>query len=213
MCLFYLIPSIWAKLLCIVRMVSMEKTGVSQTARQAVIASGSVINGHFIFADGDHATTKIEIDRLWDNPKSLKIILELLAKADGLPPADVIIGVPRGGQLLAQAIVPDYLDISIARLERIPGGAKQDYRFVSTADETLAKNAQSIRIYEDVVTTLSSIAGVVRLLDPTHQTIHSLAIWRRGEVKAKYHQGITDHYLVEEPVESFAAADCPVCNK
>ncbi len=185
----------------------------SQSARQAVIASGALINGHFIFADGDHAITKIEMDQLWDNPKSLKIILELLAQADGLPPADVIIGVPRGGQELALAVAKDYLKIPIAHLERIPGGSKQDFRFVSPADEDLAHSAKSVRIYEDVVTTLSSIAGVVRLLDPAKQTIHSLAIWRRGEVKAKYRQGVTDHYLVEEPVESFAVGDCPVCHK
>ena len=134
----------------------------------------------------------------------------MLAQAYDLPPADVILGVPVGGQLLAEAISSEkYADIPIARLERVPGGAKQDFRFVSEADRDLAVGAKSVRIYEDIVTTLSSVAGVVRLLEPDHQDIHSLSIWRRGEVKSVYTHGVTDHYLVEELMEQFAPADCP----
>ena len=99
----------------------------------------------------------------------------------------------------------------MARLERVPGGAKQDFRFVTTADRELAEAAKSIRIYEDVVTSLSSIAGVVRLLDPDRQTIHSLAIWRRGQVKDAYRRGVSDHYLVEEELPSHPADQCPEC--
>ena len=61
-----------------------------------------------------------------------------------------------------------------------------------------------------MVTTLSSIAGAAKLFDPTQQ-IHSLAIWRRGEVKEEYRGVIQDHYLIEEPIESFSPATCPVC--
>lgn len=189
----------------------MNKHQISQKARRAIIDAGAMTDGHFVFADGDHATTKIEMDSLWSHSDSLETILELLGRAEGLPPTEVIIGVPRGGQALAIEI-SKRSNLPIALLERVPGGAKQDFRFVSDGDKQLALGAKSARIYEDVVTTLSSIAGVVRLLDPTRQAIHSLTIWRRGTVKSKYRAGVTDHYLVEESLPNYAPADCPVCS-
>lgn len=181
-------------------------------AKQAVIGAEAFENGHFIFADGEHATTKIEMDHLWEHERELETILTLLARADGLPKADVIIGVPTGGQRLAIALSePKFTALPVARLERVPGGAKQDFRFLTPADRDLALQARSVRIYEDVVSTLSSIAGVVRLLDPARQDIHSLAIWRRGRVRDHYRRGVTDHYLVEEAVTNYAPADCPAC--
>jgi orotate phosphoribosyltransferase len=188
----------------------MNRLANNQRAKKAVIDAGVVIQGHFIFADGDHALTKLEMDHLWDHPAELGVVLDHLGRATGLPEADLIIGVPRGGQSLAEAIAKR-LDLPLARLERIPGGAKQDFGFMTEGDAELARQAQSIRIYEDVVTTLSSIAGVVRLLNPAHQQISSLAIWRRGQVKPQYRQGVTDYYLVEEPIISYRPTDCPVC--
>ena len=184
-----------------------------ESAKQAVVQAGVFEQGHFVFADGEHATTKIEMDHLWDHAAPLQAILALLARADGLPPADVILGVPRGGQRLADALgAPKYTGLPVVKLERVPGGDKRDFRFVSDADRQLALTAKSPRIYEDVVSTLSSIAGVVRLLDPSRQDVHSLAIWRRGRVREHYRHGVTDHYLIENPVSNYAPAECPVCH-
>lgn len=169
-----------------------------------------MVGGHFVLADGAHATTKLEMDNLWQHHQELAVVLDLLAEAKGLPPADVVLGVPNGGQRLTLELVQTgRLQTPVAQMERVPGGAKQDFRFVSMADEELALGASSVRIYEDVVTTLSSIAGVVKLLDPSKQRISSLAIWRRGEVKAEYRHGLTDYYLVEELIPSFSADICP----
>lgn len=180
-----------------------------KTARQAVLDANVLTKGHFVFADGSHADIKLEMDNLWSSPKNLDIVLDLLANAEGLSPAEVVLGVPTGGQLLAQELVRSgRVEAPIAMLERIPGGGKKDFRFVSKEDEQLAIQANSIVIYEDVVTTLSSIAGVVKLFNPLKQDIHSLAIWRRGEVKPKYRRGIKDHYLVEEVLPQYDASVC-----
>ncbi|MFS8158596.1 MAG: hypothetical protein ACMG6E_00010 [Candidatus Roizmanbacteria bacterium] len=179
--------------------------------KSAILSSGVLQKGHFVFADGNHALIKLEMDSLWDFPENLDIILSALATVEGLPKADMILGVPTGGQRLAQEIGKRFLDIPVILLERIPGMSKQDFRFVSEKDEKLALNSQSIRIYEDVVTTLRSIAGVVKLLDPKRQDICSLAIWKRGETKKKYQKGVTDHYLIKEYLPSFLPHLCPIC--
>ena len=181
--------------------------------KQAIQTAGVIIDGHFVFADGGHATIKLEMDNLWHHSKELAVVLDALAEAKDLPPADLIIGVPTGGQRIALELVASKrLSIPIAVLERVPGGAKQDFRFASEADKRLADRAKSIRIYEDVVTTLSSVAGVVKLLDSSKQSIHSLAIWRRGQVKLEYSRGVTDHYLIEETIPVFTPKGCPHCN-
>lgn len=179
------------------------------SAKQAIMNANVSVDGHFIFADGAHATTKLEMDRLWDHPAELAVILDLLAQDDELPSPDVILGVPSGGQRLAiELVASGRIEAPIARLERIPGGAKQDFRFVTEEDAARVRAAGTIRIYEDVVTTLSSIAGVVRLLDPARQQIDSLSIWRRGKVKDDYRRGVTDHYLIEELMPSFSPDEC-----
>lgn len=178
-------------------------------AKQAVLDAGVLVSGHFVFADGAHADTKLEMDNLWNNTNSLNTILDMLSSYQELPVADLILGVPTGGQLLAQELSRSgRADAPIALLERVPGGKKQDFRFASKKDEQLAKKAKTIVIYEDVVTTLSSIAGVVRLLSPDTQDIHSLAIWRRGVTKPEYRRGVTDHYLVEEIFPQYEASQC-----
>jgi len=187
----------------------MALNSTQSIAKQAVLDANVLIKGHFVFADGSHADIKLEMDNLWNNPDSLNTILDLLAQAEGFPVADVVLGVPIGGQLIAEELVKSgRVKAPIAMLERVPGGKKQDFRFVSKQDEQVAKQASRIIIYEDVVTTLSSIAGVVKLLKPLKQDINSLAIWRRGEVKPKYRRGIKDHYLVEEVLLQYDASVC-----
>jgi len=185
----------------------------TKLAEAAVVRAGCLISGHFVFAAREHSLQKLELDNLWNHPRELAVILNQLARADGLPPADAILGVPTGGQRLAEALArPSYTRLPLIRLERIPGGTKQDFRFMSQADQTLAHEAASLRIYEDVVTTLSSIAGVVRLLNPNRQTIHSLAVWRRGTPRPQYRTGFTDHYLIEKLLSSFEPTACPYPN-
>jgi orotate phosphoribosyltransferase len=178
--------------------------------KQAILKANVIKEGHFVFADGDHALLKLEMDNLWDHDKELTLVLDTLGEAQGLPRADVILGVPTGGQRIAIELVRSgRLDAALAMLERVPGGAKQDFKFATPRDEKLAREARSVRIYEDVVSTLSSIAGVVKLLDSSQQNIHSLAIWRRGKVKPEYRQGVTDNYLIEEIIPSFSVEECP----
>jgi orotate phosphoribosyltransferase len=176
--------------------------------KQAVLEADVYIEGHFVFADGNHSLNKLEIDHLWHHPDCLEVVLQALSEARDLPAADLILGVPSGGQRLAEALAVR-TGLPLARLARVPGGAKQDFHFASPADAKAAAGAKSPRVYEDVVSTLSSIAGVIRLLDPSRQDIHALAIWRRGQPKPAYTHGFTAHYLVEAELPSFAPANCP----
>ncbi|OGK16635.1 hypothetical protein A2690_03405 [Candidatus Roizmanbacteria bacterium RIFCSPHIGHO2_01_FULL_39_12b] len=182
--------------------------------RESILAAGVLINGHFVFADGDHSFNKLEMDNLWDHPNQLALILHALAAAESLPEADVLIGVPSGGQRLVTTMHElGFDERPIAWLERIPDGRKQDFRFRAKADRELALSASSPRIIEDVVTTLSSVAGAVRLLRPDVQEIHALAIWRRGKAKPQYSTGFTAHYLIEEELPTYSPEECPVHRK
>jgi len=186
--------------------------------RQAIMDARVLMGGHFVLANGEHTTLKLEMDNLWQHPKQLELVLDrmthlstsLEVKTMSGSYFGVVLGVPTGGQRLAEELVRSgRVKVPLARLERVPGGRKQDFRFVSEEDEQLAKNANKILIYEDVVTSGSSVAGVVRLLDPPRQEIHTLAVWRRGKIKAEFRVGITEHYLVEEEIPTFSSDQCP----
>jgi hypothetical protein len=182
----------------------------SEDLKKIVLEANVIEEGHFIFANGNHGLVKVEINHLWEHPSALAAIMEHLAAAEGLPKADLILGVPTGGMRIAEVLTEKYLKgIPLARLERIPGGSKQDFRFCTDHDRNLALSARWPCIYEDVVTSLSSVAGVVRLLNPSVQDIHSLAIWRRGVVDDRYRIGVTDHYLIEEVIPDYVSDKCP----
>jgi orotate phosphoribosyltransferase len=186
---------------------------ISERVKVAVERAGVRIEGHFVFANGGHSDVKLEMDKLRDSPEELDAVLELLSKYGASLQPDVILGVPSGGQWLADEVTRlGLLEKPVAALERIPGGAKQDFRFRSEADAVLAAGASKIVVYEDVVSTMSSVAGVVKLLDPVGQDIHSVAIWRRGVLLPEFLQGVTPHFLVEEEIPTYEESECPVCS-
>ena len=156
------------------------------------------------------------MDHLWDHQRELAVVLRALTQVKGLPAADVILGVPTGGQRIANELsARGFVSAPVVSLERITGGRRQEFRFCSEDDRKLALSASAPLIYEDVVSTLSSVAGVVRLLRPEYQDIHAVAVWRRGQVKKQYNNGVATHYLVEEVIPSFLPQDCsyPGCAK
>lgn len=186
---------------------------ISERVKAVVERAGVRIEGHFVFANGGHSGVKLEMDTLRDSPEELQEVLELLAKFGASLKPDVILGVPSGGQWLADEVAKlGLLEKPAAALERIPGGAKQDFRFRSEADAVLAAGASKIVIFEDVVSTMSSIAGVVKLLDPVVQDIHSVAIWRRGVLLPEYLHGVSPHFLVEEEIPTYEESECPICS-
>lgn len=186
--------------------------------REAIVDAGVWQEGHFVFANGGHSTVKLKMDRLKNSPEAFQKALLMLAQMDGEDDEDaeskpdVVLGVPRGGQELAEGLVErGLLRVPWARLERVPGGERRDFRFRSVPDRERALDAQRVYIYEDVVTTFSSIAGVVRLLEPDRQDIQARAIWRRGTVHDKYRGAVRDRYLIEEELPVWVAEKCPVC--
>jgi len=189
---------------------------IEEETREALDRASVRVAGHFVLAAGGHTDVKLEMDKLQKSPEDLRVVLELLAKfGDSLHP-DVILGVPSGGQLLAEEISKlDLVAAPFVEIERVPAGAKQDFRYRDESGERLAMEAERVVIYEDVVSTMSSIAGVVRLLKlgGLQQDIHSVAIWRRGVLTPEYSVGVTPHFLVEEEIPIWTEAECPVCRE
>lgn len=176
---------------------------------EAVLSAGVLIEGHFVFADGLHSLNKLEFDYLKDKPKQFQLVLEALAQCE-VPPADVALGVPRGGSRIARAMqVRKLITLPFAQLERVPGGGNQDFRFRRLRDRDLALSARTVLIYDDAVTSLSSIAHVGKLFDLDRQDVHAVTIWRRGRVKPEYARGITPHFLVEKELPTFLPNECP----
>ncbi len=189
-----------------------DKTNERERVKAAIDRAGVRIHGHFVFANGGHSEVKLEMDKLRDSPAELQEVLALLGKLGKSLNPDVVLGVPSGGQWLADELAQlRMISAPVVALERIPGGEKQDFRFRSELDQMLALRARRLVIFEDVVSTMSSIAGVVRLLDPVMQDIHSVAIWRRGVLLPQFSQGVTPHFLVEEEIPIYEKDQCPVC--
>lgn len=181
--------------------------------KDAILDAGVLIDGHFVFAEGRHSLQKLEMDNLWLHDKSLGLVLGEMKKEMKKQNFDIVSGVPTGGMKLAEKLVESKSDDEkLIILKRIPGKGKRDYDLLNPDDRYFLKKAKSILIIEDVVSSLGSVAAVVKLLRKftrVNVEIHSLAIWRREEVNPEYGQEIFQHYLVEEAIPSFDKNDCP----
>lgn len=167
---------------------------------EALLSAGAFIAGDFTFASGRKASLKINAEVLYEKPRQYAVVLGHVATFPCIEEADVLLYVPNGMRQLTTRLGQE-LDKPVAHSKRVAGSkSRYDFQFASDEDRALALGATRVRILEDVVSTLGSVAGMGRLLEPERQEIHSLAYLRRGTVNPVYREGLTDHYLMEREV-------------
>lgn len=193
--------------------INIIKLNQANPVKKAIFDANVLVSGHFVFAEGKHSLQKLEMDHLWDDARSLEVVLGEMKRIAKEIDFDVLCGVPTGGTRLAEAFVKTNSDRKkLITLKRVPGKGKRDFELTNLESTYLLQKAKRLLIVEDVVSSLGSVNAVVRLLRKfTNENveINCLAIWRRDEVKPKYGKNVSQHYLIEEVIPSFDQNDCP----
>lgn len=154
----------------------------------------------FIFASGLRATLKVNAEALDNKPRQQAVVLGHVATFPCVKDADVLLYVPEGMRNFTN-ILGKEMGKQVVQAARIPESASRyDFRYKTAEDEEMAVTAEHPTLLEDVVTTLGSVAGMVKIMSPENQDIHSLAFLLRGTVNPEYQIGLTDHYLVERKI-------------
>lgn len=165
---------------------------------KTLLEAGVFTEGDFVFASGEKATLKVEMDKLYSRTEQLAVILGHFAIHPVIQKAGVLLYVPDGMREFTEKL-GERTGKPVVHSVKKPGSKRYDFDFASKEDEKLALSAQNPVICEDVVTTLGSVAGMRRLLLP-EQTVASLAILLRGTVNPEYKAGLDDHYLLTREI-------------
>jgi orotate phosphoribosyltransferase len=171
---------------------------------------GAVIrNSHLVYTSGRHGSTYINKDAIYPHTGAVSVLCEALAStAVGLG-VEVVAAPAVGGVILSQwtahHLGRGVLSVYAEKADGVGFALRRGY-------DRLVRGRR-VLVVEDVVTTGGSLGAVIgAVLDAGGDVVAVTALVNRGGVSAR-DVGSTAGLLSLATVdmESFAAADCPLC--
>ena len=138
-----------------------------------LVDKGAIMTGHFVLTSGLHSNKYIEKFRVLEDPKSLEIICEEMAKK--FNEIDIVVSAAVGGILLSSGVAKE-LGVKGIFCERVDGNLVFKRGFIIPEES-------NVLIVEDIVTTGGSIKEIITLLK--NQNINIIGICslaHRGEI-------------------------------
>lgn len=163
-------------------------------------ARGAILNGHFRLSSGRHSNLFVQKFRILEDPTFLaRVVTALLAK---LPPLDVRL-------VVSAAVGGIVLGYECARQLGTPAIFVEKEHGVATLRRGFAvAPGERVLVVEDVVTTGLSVREVIDVVAAQGGVVAAVAaVVRRQPVEF----GVPAFALLELPVDSYEAADCPQC--
>lgn len=167
---------------------------------QGLVQAGAFIthkNGQpFVFASGGTATLKIDAEYIYDHPAIFEQLVDLYSHHPCVQAADTLSFVPNGAAKFATAL-GQRTHKPVIYLYRPPGANRAAIDFTNNAARTVAKQAHTTCLVEDISNTGYSAhitAGVLRRAKPD-LVIHTLSLLQRAAVNKSYQTGpLALHY-------------------
>ena len=162
---------------------------------------GALQSGHFVLSSGRHSDRFVQKFRILEDPKLLAPLASAIAEHFEAANPTVVISAAIGGILLGYE-VGRALGTKAIFVEKEAG------RPVLRRDFVLASNDRAL-VVEDVMTTGQSVREVMQLVkDRGAEVIGAGAIVQRAPVEL----GVETFALLNLPLESYDAQQCPQCN-
>ena len=170
-------------------------------ALQATLSEhGALLDGHFRLSSGRHSGRFIQKFRILEDPALVEPLARTIADAfRGVKPT-VVVSAAVGGIILGYEVAR-HLHVKAIFVEKENG--------VPTLRRSFALSAEDrALIVEDVVTTGLSVREVIDVVRGHGAQVAGVgAIVMRGDVDF----GVPTRALLDLPIESYDAADCPQC--
>ncbi|MAO85815.1 MAG: orotate phosphoribosyltransferase [Candidatus Marinimicrobia bacterium] len=162
--------------------------------------TGAILEGHFLLTSGLHSNKYIEKFRLIENPKSLDLVCNEMAKLFSNEDINLVLGAAVGGILISGGVGRE-LNLKHIFTERVNG--IMELRRGFTIDES-----SKVLIVEDIVTTGGSIFELIDIVnDNNGQVMGITSILDRNQEPVDF--GHTYKPLVQYPVDSYPAEQVP----
>jgi orotate phosphoribosyltransferase len=168
--------------------------------QSALMQRGALLEGHFRLSSGRHSDRFVQKFRILEDPALLEPVSQMIAARFRDAKPTVVVGAAVGGILLAYEVARQ-LGTKAIFVEKDDGIPVLRRGFaLSPADRVL--------VVEDVVTTGLSVREVIGVVQ--QRGAHVIGV---GVVVARAQQdfGVPAHALLDLPMISYDAADCPQC--
>jgi orotate phosphoribosyltransferase len=184
----------------------MSLTGVD--LQSALAERGALLQGHFRLSSGRHSDRFVQKFRILEDPVLLeRVARELADRFRSLHPT-IVVGAAVGGILLAYEVARQ-LGSKAIFVEKENGVPALRRGFTLTPHDR-------VLLVEDVLTTGRSMRETIDVVRATGASVVGLGIIvSRGAVTLSVSKGdsadIPAHALLDLPLESYDAAECPQC--
>ena len=162
--------------------------------------TGAILEGHFLLTSGLHSNKYIEKFRLIENPKSLDLVCNEMAKLFSNEDVNLVLGAAVGGILISGGVGRE-LNLKHIFTERVNG--IMELRRGFNIDES-----SKVLIVEDIVTTGGSIFELIDIVNNNKGKIVGItSILDRNQEPVDF--GYKYKPLVQYPVDSFKSEEVP----
>lgn len=163
-------------------------------------ARGALLEGHFALSSGRHSNRFIQKFRILEDPALVEPVASAIAQAFRDAAPTVVVSAAVGGIVLGYEVARA-LGTKAIFVEKEGGVPVLRRNFRLTGDDRAL-------IVEDVITTGGSVREVLAVVRARGALPVGVgAIVRRGQADL----GVPFHALLEMPIVSYDAADCPQC--
>jgi len=165
-------------------------------------ARGAILEGHFRLSSGRHSERFIQKFRLLEDPRLVEFVARALAERARAFAPTVVVSAAVGGIVLGYEVARQLgtLAIFVEKEQGVPT-LRRGFRLASS-DRAL--------VVEDVVTTGLSVREVIEVVRASGASVAAVAVAVRREAVDFWFPTIA---LLEIPVESYDAAECPLCER
>lgn len=175
---------------------------------------GGLLEGHFVLKSGRHSGQYLNKDVIYPDPVIMRRIgdaLTDLAENSGIRDVDLVAGPVMGGVILAQWTAYSFCVGSNHPLaiyaEKVPPNTGSGFCFNRGYAEMIP--GRRVLLVEDIITTGGSIVSVSHAVSILGgKVVGIVALVNRGGVEIE-----NLHTLASLDVESWDAADCPLCKR
>ncbi len=167
---------------------------------RALKERGALLDGHFRLSSGSHSNRFVQKFRILESPPLVEAVARAIADAFRYVRPTVVVSAAVGGIVLGYEVARQ-LGTDAIFVEKENGVATLRRSFhLDPSDRAL--------VVEDVVTTGMSVREVIEVVRSYGASVAGVGvIVERGSADF----GVPTHALLELPIESFDAADCPQC--
>jgi orotate phosphoribosyltransferase len=175
---------------------------VANALAEALVERGALLNGHFRLSSGRHSDRFIQKFRILEDPVMVESIAKQLAElARPLQPT-IVVSAAVGGIVLGYEVARQLGTLAIF-VEKEGGVASLRRGFALGAHDR-------VFVVEDVVTTGGSVREVLDVVKARGaETVGVGVIVRRAPAEF----GVATVAMLDMPVVSYDAAECPQCAK